>query len=242
MGSFAKSLGVVMVVAAIAASCARGNQTGTAGGVGAGTPPVALPETKSDDSVSGRFADPSGWVVGATDADSGPQPATDCFVVHAADDPDLRAGIVPADVPPMPTARALAPLCRVFAPRLSQQSATEPGDETLEAFRYYAANMNDGRPFVVVAESLRSGAMGLTILDEVRTSFALRPNFVAALLPSIALDAGAQVLDFCTTPESRGCVLSTPVVPVGGGAASDEVLALLRIKAATLTGGGVEAR
>ncbi len=76
----------------------------------------------------------------------------------------------------MPTARALAPLCRVFAPRLAEQSITDPGDEVLDAFRYYAANLNDGRPFVVAAESSRSGEMSLPILDEVRTSSRAAPD------------------------------------------------------------------
>ena len=105
MGSFAKSVGVALVVAAMAASCARGNQTGTAGGVGVGTPPVGLAGSKADASAPGRFADPSGWVVQATDADGGAQPAADCFVVHAADDPHLGAGSTSAEMPPMPTAR-----------------------------------------------------------------------------------------------------------------------------------------
>jgi hypothetical protein len=58
--------------------------------------------------------------------------------------------------------------------------------------------MNDGRLFVVVAESLRSGAMGLTILDEVRTS-SHYDRTSSPLLPSVA-DAGAQVLTSARRP------------------------------------------
>jgi hypothetical protein len=67
------------------------------------------------------------WAAGA---DSGPQPATDCFVVHAADDPDLppeRAGRRAADADREHWLRFAE--CSL---RLSQQSATEPGDETLK--------------------------------------------------------------------------------------------------------------
>ncbi len=238
MGRFARSAVVALVVAlvivAMATSCARGNRAGTAGGVGVGAPPAGLPGRSVDDDASEPFADAGAWIChgdtascgaettrrvvridGTTDDVTVAQPAADCFIVHAADDPHLGAASTPEEAAPLPTARALAPLCRVFAPRLAEQSTTDRGDEVLDAFRYYAANMNDGRPFVVAAESSQSGEMSLGILDEVRTSSQLRPVFVAALLPGVALDTGAQPLTFCTVLEARGCVLSMPVIQVG---------------------------
>jgi hypothetical protein len=245
MGRYVKSVGMALVIVAMAASCVRGNHVDTAGGVGAGAPPAGSSVPLADSAASERFADAGSWLCAGDTPTCGDEtivrePAADCFVVHAPTDPHLGVGRTADEVPALPMEAALAPLCRVFTPRLSAESANAPGDETLEAFRYYAANMNDGRPFVVAAESSRSGEMSLSILDAVRTSSELRPNFVTALLPGVALDVAAQPLDFCTVAKPVGCVMSTPVLRVGSASASvdADVLALVQDKIVTLTGSG----
>jgi hypothetical protein len=242
MGKYLKSVGMALVIVAMATSCARGNHLDTAGGVGAGAPPAGS-SVPLGDAVSERFDDAGAWLCGGDTLVCGDEtivqePAVDCFVVHAVDDPHLSVAATANEVSPLPTEAALAPLCRVFTPKLSAHSFVAAGDEALDAFGYYVANMNDGRPFVVAAESSRSGEMSLSILDAIRTSSELRANFVTALVPGVALDTAAQPLDFCTIADPLGCVMSTPVVRLGstGGSVDTDVLAVVQGKIVTLTG------
>ena len=109
--------------------------------------------------MSERFADAGAWLCSGDTPACGDEtivqePAADCFVVHAADDPHLGVGTAADEVPPTADRKQPWPRCVECSRRgCRPQSATAPGDETLDAFRYYAANMNDGRPFVVVARN-----------------------------------------------------------------------------------------
>jgi len=230
-------LGALVVVVAMS-SCARGSGLGQAGGVQAGAPPAGIQALAHRDDA---FADPSAWVCngdtaacGATPTrtvlavDGAPEvvtvsiPDADCFVVHPGDD-QVAGPSASADQPPLPTARALAPVCRVFAPRLAQASVAESADQTRSAFDYFVDNLNQGRPFIVVSDTPEAAETGLVILEDVHDQAALDQQFVAAVMPGVALDRGSQPITFCTVLEAVGCTISAPVI--SSGSTGDRALA-----------------
>lgn len=186
-----------------------------AGGAGVGAPPADL--SVGTPYSSARYAAADAWLCrgdtvlcgaslirtvlgpdGTPYSIAASLPATDCFVVATAD--------------PVPTARALAPVCTVHAPSLTRTTAAAASDETLDAFRHFVDNQNDGRPFVVVSDSTEGGRTSLTVLDEIRSRRELRSRYVASILPGLAVDFAAEALPFCTVLEHLGCVMSAPVV------------------------------
>lgn len=115
-------------------------------------------------------------------------------------------------------------ICEVYAPLYRQSvigglERPRPGlayGDVLDAFKHYQANLNEGRPFVLMGHSQGAGHLGRLLRDEIDSNPGLRGRMVSALL----LGSSVQVADgadtggsFANIPACRemgqvGCVIA----------------------------------
>lgn len=170
-------------------------------------------------------------------------PPADCFYVYPT--VDLRqepgnatlADTSDAELMVRQQAAPFSSLCRVFAPLYEQATigtyrlrAPVPPDLTapelatayaqvLDAFRWYMANENDGRPIVLLGHSQGSDHLARLVGELFDTTPALADQLVVALLvgaggfavnvPDGELTGGTLArIPLCTTRDETGCVVA----------------------------------
>jgi hypothetical protein len=124
--------------------------------------------------------------------------------------------------------------CRVFAPRYRQATlmafseGSESGTNALAlafgdvvaAFRYFVANLNDGRPFVMASHSQGSRHLDLLLEQEVVGTEPF-DRMVAAYLVGFTIDHSNGVA-VCETPTQTGCQVTWNTVGPRAGALLDD--------------------
>jgi Protein of unknown function (DUF3089) len=125
-------------------------------------------------------------------------------------------------------AARLSRMCRMFAPLYEQATFGMGPDvdqdairaqayaDVEEAFRYYLANDNDGRPFVLLGHSQGSGLATRLLQDHVDGDEQLRSQLVSALLIGTVImapegkDVGGtfENLPACRASDQTGCIVT----------------------------------
>lgn len=117
-------------------------------------------------------------------------------------------------------ASAFNACCAVYGPRYRQSNGTAfthptpDGQRAMEvayrdvaeAFRYYLAHYNRGRPFILASHS-QGSVMAQRLLREEIAGSALRERLVAAYLGGFPLTADRSGVPACSKPEQTGCVV-----------------------------------
>ncbi len=157
-------------------------------------------------------------------------PTVDCFYVYptVSQDPGPIADLEPGDQE-ISTTRAqfarYAAVCRAFAPvyrqftlnaiggaRVEGPDAEIPYGDVLDAWRTYLADLNDGRPFVVVGHSQGAGHLARLLAEEIAPDEGQRSRLVSAIL----LGAGVGPIDGvppCEAAEQTGCIVTFSSYP-----------------------------
>jgi hypothetical protein len=162
-----------------------------------------------------------------------PTAKVDCFYVYPTvnfDDSQANDLAMAADdaAETFVTQAQFAPYvtrCNAFAPLYRQASLghvfSDPDAQKLaygdvrDAFRYYMAHFNQGRPIVFVGHSQGSGMLGQLLHDEFDGDDELRPRLLSALLIGGGTDVpvGGDVggtfarLPLCHGPADRSCIV-----------------------------------
>ena len=115
-------------------------------------------------------------------------------------------------------------VCEVYAPVYRQRTLTAGASEVsgraygdvVDVFKHYLANLNEGRPFVLMGHSQGAGHLGRLIREEIDTNSALQDRMVSALLlgSSVQVPVGEDVggsfanVAACRSDKQTGCVIS----------------------------------
>ncbi|NNE74100.1 MAG: DUF3089 domain-containing protein [Acidimicrobiales bacterium] len=156
-------------------------------------------------------------------------PAIDCFYLYPTTSRDQTASsdLIPGEEGEIRTTLTqfarLTAACRTFAPvyrsrtlaALTGSVEDDPStrtlayDDSLDAFRYYVANLSEGRPFVLMGHSQGAGILARLIEEEIDDTPALRDRLVSAMLfgTSVAPDRYDNIVA-CQTVDETGCMVS----------------------------------
>ncbi|PXA86880.1 hypothetical protein DMC47_33460 [Nostoc sp. 3335mG] len=164
---------------------------------------------------------------GMTPVDEAKAPA-DVFFVHPTTDLDGRIWNAPFDAPDdvaklnppvrLGQASAFNGCCRIYAPQYRQASLPglkEPGavalaySDVANAFRYYIAHENKGRPFILASHS-QGTALAIELVQREILGTPLQGRMIAAyLVGGYAPQDFAKIgLPTCDAPRQTGCVMS----------------------------------
>ena len=115
--------------------------------------------------------------------------------------------------------------CEMYAPIYRQRTLTASGDgdfgaiayaDVVDAFRYYLARWNEGRPFMLIGHSQGAGLLRTLISEEIDGNAALRDRLVSAMIlgSTVAVPIGEDVggsfqnIPACRSDDQFGCVIS----------------------------------
>lgn len=114
--------------------------------------------------------------------------------------------------------------CEMYAPLYRQRTLTAAGETTpgqaygdvVDAFKYYLAHWNQGRPFMLVGHSQGAGHLRRLIAEEIDGHAGLRDRMISALIlgSTVAVPIGEDVggsfqnVPACRSDDQFGCVIS----------------------------------
>lgn len=114
--------------------------------------------------------------------------------------------------------------CEMYAPLYRQRTLTASGETTpgqaygdvVDAFKYYMAHWNQGRPFMLVGHSQGAGHLRRLIADEIDGHPGLRDRMISALIlgSTVSVPIGEDVggsfqnVPACRSDDQFGCVIS----------------------------------
>ena len=156
-------------------------------------------------------------------------PIADCFYVYptVSTDPEASSDLIAAEGEEIYTtlnqAARLGLACRVFAPIYRQRTLTalvgqvESDDSTrtlayddvVDSFKYFIANLSDGRPFVLIGHSQGAGILRVLVDQEIDDEPLLRDRMLSAMLlgTSISSDAYDNIPP-CASASDTSCMVS----------------------------------
>ena len=165
-------------------------------------------------------------------------PSADCFYVYPTVSSDIapNSDLVPNDPEKNVVREQAARLsreCAVYAPiyrQITIASLVDPNQFTLpaeerraiaygdvlKAWQYYLANLNKGRPFVLIGHSQGTGMLRRLIAEQIDGDAEVRSKLVSALLigGDMVVPAGADVggdfqnIPLCRAPTDTGCAVA----------------------------------
>lgn len=114
--------------------------------------------------------------------------------------------------------------CEMYAPLYRQRTLTADGEETpgqaygdvVDAFKYYMAHWNEGRPFMLIGHSQGAGHLRRLVADEIDGHDGLRDRLISALIlgSTVEVPAGSDVggsfqnIPACHSDDQFNCVIS----------------------------------
>jgi pimeloyl-ACP methyl ester carboxylesterase len=169
-----------------------------------------------------------------------PDPPVDCFYVYptvsAETTPISNLAIQPAETDvALYQAAYYQGVCRMYAPMyhqvtnagageplaLTPAETAEQYDSVLDAWKYYLAHYNHGRPFVLIGHSQGAFVLRKLIAQQIDPDAKLRRRMLSAILfgGGVVVKAGSLVggdfqhIPGCTSTTQLGCVVSYSSFP-----------------------------
>jgi len=194
------------------------------------TPPPPAPDYARPSAwlaFPGRNGQERSTPPGITPVDEAQAPA-DVFFVHPTTDLDGSIWNAPFDAPDdvaklnppvrLGQASVFNGCCRIYAPQYRQASLgglKETGavalaySDVANAFRYYIAHENKGRPFILASHS-QGTALAIELLQREILGTPLQSRMIAAYLVGgyVPQDFATIGLPACDAPRQTGCVMS----------------------------------